>query len=265
MHSGSLQSLLVVTASMACMAASASAGLITSYSANADPTTVGWTRVNSATGAVSAAAITNDLGLGIDAWSIDDASTTGASFYQQTMSNLIVADANATGWRLTGYLRVVNTPDDLDRGVFLDYINGTTAYHVNIGSTAEGDPIVQLATSFPIDGSNHLGPQMTLTGLGSGYHLYELAYNLQTASAELYVDGILRMSGYQGAAGTQQRVAWGAGGTSQTGHGHYNLIKFETGVTASAVPEPASCTLLTIGALSLSGYGWRQRRKRSAA
>jgi hypothetical protein len=38
-----------------------------------------------------------------------------------------------------------------------------------------------------------------------------------------------------------------------------------TGPSTTAAPEPASLTLLGIGALGLAGYGWRLRRRRSPA
>ena len=40
---------------------------------------------------------------------------------------------------------------------------------------------------------------------------------------------------------------------------------FQANPSASAVPEPASLTLLGIGALGLLGYGWRRRKAEQPA
>jgi hypothetical protein len=91
-------------------------------------------------------------------------------------------------------------------------------------------------------------PDFALEGAGDGYHLYQLRYDPVSASADLFVDGVERLSNYFGVPGINvPRVGWGAGGGPGTGQGNFAAVRF------AVVPEPGTaaitCVLLAVGAL----------------
>jgi len=86
-------------------------------------------------------------------------------------------------------------------------------------ATAAGDPVVFLSGG---------GGSVTLTGLGDGYHSYELVFDphASPASATLWVDGLARITGYSGFPRTLTRVIWGGLQSSTTGEGRYNRVEW---------------------------------------
>jgi len=77
-------------------------------------------------------------------------------------------------------------------------------------------------------------------------------------TADLFIDGTELFSDFAGMPTSLTRVAFGAGQAARTGHGHYNLVQFETEL---AISEPA--TLATFG-FSLAALGWMGRRRKAA-
>jgi hypothetical protein len=115
---------------------------------------------------------------------------------------------------------------------------------MGFGTQPDGDPIVFLPTSI---GPPLAGLTYVLDGAGPGYHMYELVYDPVFSSADLYVDGVKRLSDYTGLPSPNETptVSWGAGSSGDTGQGNYNLVQF------AIVPEPSTVTLFGFALLSL--------------
>jgi hypothetical protein len=101
------------------------------------------------------------------------------------------------------------------------------------------------ATSFP-PGANYFNSELNLTLNGN------IAINFQGATATVeFSDGLVAKATLSGPIS----------GSNSLG----DFVEWESTFSASGghtpVPEPASLTLLGVGALSLVGYGWRRRRR----
>jgi len=196
----------------------------------------------------SAAAITDDIGSGFDAWSITDTLTSNGSFlgYSQTPTGDQNLRAATLGWTLRSRLRVANDGDSVSNhgSVAMDYINGSTQFVMAFGSESDGDPIVSLPND---PGDQFAGATYTLQGAGSSYNLFELVFDPNENSADLFVNGIERISDYEGVAISANRVSFGALSSFDTGQGNYNLVEWEIG----SVPEPSSVVLVLLGSITL--------------
>lgn len=234
-------------------AAIAQAAPIVNHSGSADPTTQGWTFETLGTGTINKGGITNDGGF--DAWYNHDAATNDYGLYYRDFTSGEKADLIANDWTAQMRMRNPNTSDSAGGAVALDVNlgNGAKRFYVYFGTQADGNPTWDLA------GNDSLGNDLSLqarTGLGGGYHLYEFRYDAATQTADFYVDGTIAVADMPGVSGNGWglgRVQWGSGSGGDTGQGNYNLVTLSLGV----VPEPASASLLAVGALSLIG---RRRR-----
>ena len=221
----------IACASVFALVSGARGQTIFEHLGNTDPTTEGWTQAGPTVSGISAGPLTNDSGF--DAWFVDDNSTVQGSslLYSQVPTDSQIAQASAVGWTLRIRLRVVDVSDGVDSSVVAEYANGTRRYTIDWGSDSDGDPIILLAT----DSSEGVftGPSFTLEGTGGGYHLYELVFDAVAGTADLFVDGIERISDYAGhtinVAGAGKRVIWGGGQSSTIGHGNYNFVEFASG------------------------------------
>jgi hypothetical protein len=155
-------------------------------------------------------------------------------------------------------LRVVDLSDSTDYSVSAFYQSsqqdGNLTYSMIFGSEAVGDPTVRLVT-----GQFNAGIDFTLQGAGSSYHLFELIYDPSAGSADLFADGVERLSDYTGFVDSDgySRVQWGSAQSDMTGHGNYNLVQF------SVVPEPISSLLFVGGGTLLAGRRYIKRRKKA--
>ncbi|MGE0857895.1 MAG: hypothetical protein AB7I01_06525 [Gammaproteobacteria bacterium] len=187
----------------------------------ADPVNEGWSRVGEHAQVVYGPVQDGD----ITAWRVDDNSTASGSTtsYLRTPSADDIADGNTSGWALRLRLRVANLSDAIDFSVFGEYSTGVTRYVLAFGSNAAGDALVRLHDGV----SNQV---YTVPGGALGYHLYELVYDPARARATLRVDGVTTaFTEYAGfAAGSvPARVIFGAGQSTSTGEGRYQLVAWE--------------------------------------
>ncbi|MDJ0844720.1 PEP-CTERM sorting domain-containing protein [Crocosphaera sp.] len=220
-----------------------------------NPVDEGWTkRVVSSGNNVTVNPVIDDLGLGIDAWSVDDNVRGGQSgiYYVTGVADLDATEVLTQEWTLTGRLRVI----DRYTGTFgLASIGfgmrlNNRIWQLFFTQASNGDPIVRLGTG------GGAGRDINLTGFGNGYHTYELSYDPETVSTTLTVNGMEMFTNYTGFSSPGNGVGFSFGSYSNydDGQGNYNLIKFEVG---QAVPEP----LTILGAGTAVSFGVAFKRK----
>ena len=219
-----------------------------------DPLTEGWVRQRPF-GNVFTFPVVNDLGSGIDAWAVDDNGTGVASegLYFHGLTPQQGEAAMQNGWRLTGTLRVADTPTPQPNGSVV--INVFTpspdprAFGISLGSEADGSPLFRFGGQLAI--------VLDLDDLDDGYHTYELLFDPSDETADLFVDNVLRYEGWAGVPTVQPLgVSFGTGGAISTGQGNYSFIQL------SIVPEPSSVALWCLMGLALGGYGYRRMRRK---
>ncbi len=206
------------------------------------PSSEGWSKVpGSASGVVEGAL---DDG-GTPVWVIDDQSNVQGStlLYTHSVSDPDIALGNAGGWVLRVVLRVPSSDVTDDGSIFAGYRDGATGWQMNWAHDAQGDTVVKLFTDanvFPI-----LGPTATVLG-SSSYNTYELVYDPIAMSADLFINGVERISDYiglpGGQVGNEKQVLFGAGRSAIAGEGRYREVTL-------SVPEPAALWVVALLAL----------------
>jgi hypothetical protein len=236
------------------------AEIIFEHTGNADPVTEGWTASNAGGGGQVVGPLTNDAGSGLDAWSMSDTST--ALFttlsYNQTPTPAQLNQASTLGWSYSVTIRIPNSSDLAAASPFVSYRDGSRNWQMGFGSEADGDPIVLL---FDGGGShpNFTGPSYTLQGAGSTYRTYDLVFDPVADSADLFIDGVERISNFPGYALAATTFGFGNGSSADTGQGNFNSVQF------FVVPEPASALLCGSGVVVAGIFGYLRRRKTRAA
>lgn len=183
-----------------------------------DPTSEGWVP-NVPTSGVTERPVFGDQGF--DAWEISDDSTVSGSTLRYLKTP---TPTPGFGWVLRTRLNysdpayyTANPSSNLS--VQVEYSHGTNRYLLGVRANAAGDPVVFL----------NGGGSVELTGAGPGYHLYELVFDpfASPPSADLFVDGIERLSNYtgDGVVGLD-RLTWGSGQSTSVGEGRYNLVEW---------------------------------------
>jgi hypothetical protein len=200
-------------------------------------------------------AIANDMGR--DAWSISGQSQSSQFGYNSgTLSTEQLADISNDGFVLTLRARVIQglapayspgTPIVIG-GAQADF-NGKR-YEVQLGLDSVGDTVVVLPSSIDAGGPGQSirapGPSYTLIGSGSSYHTYQLVYDANSLSADLFVDGIQRIGSYSGHTSfvSDRGLVWAA---HSGGQGNFDFVEL---VSPSAViPEPSGFALIALGGL----------------
>ncbi len=212
-----------------------------------DPTTEGFS-FESLFGPSSVGPVSNDMGY--NAWNITALSDGTQAYYIQNFTAAQNHELATEGFTMTLLARVPGGPMNSPGANFypsvddtVDFGNGRR-FDLALGLNTNGDTVAYLATSYAGNGGGHFhigGPSYTLAGSGTGYQLYELVYDATTMTADLYIDGVDRISGYQGE--TQFPDAGGAHfGSDNAGQGNTSLFEVQSGT----IPEPQALTLAAI-------------------
>ena len=170
--------------------------------------------------------VIDDMGLGVDAWAIDDHSTYREDGYRVSFTTQEISDAASMGWRLSARLRIVHIADELDFTAAQIVIGtgGSGNFAMGFNHEDHGSPLVNV-------GSEREPIVVDLDDLDDGYHLYEMVFNPSMNEAELFVDGALRASNIQASTYYDRSfsfsVTFGSTFTAGTGHANYNLVKYE--------------------------------------
>jgi hypothetical protein len=171
-------------------------------------------------GSLTGSAAANDLGSGLNAWRVFTTDA-GNGYYATALTATERQNAMTRGWKLTARMRV-------ETGVAytnVDFQGVGPRFDIALFLDAAGDTVVRLVTS----GSPYAGLDYTLAGSGSSYHLYELVFDPATQTADLFVDGIERISDYAGfnffPIGAMYFGAVPLGGP--TGVSYHNLARLE--------------------------------------
>lgn len=244
----------------------AHAAISITHAGAVDPTTEGFT-IEACCGQSAFGSVLNDLGH--DAWSITgQARSYQFGYYSGTLSPGQKADIGSQGFILTlearasqGLAPAYDSGSHITvGGAAVDM--GTSRFEIGLGVDGNDDTVVVLPTSidpFGPDGSIRTpGPSYTLTGSGSSYHTYQLVFNPEVRSADLFVDGTERIRGYTGDPSFLDNKGLKFGAFSG---GQINFVQVQL---TSPVPEPSTHAMMGAGVLLLIGL-WSTGLKKSRA
>lgn len=234
------RNLLFFAISSLLMVTSAHAVVVKEHVGAVDPVTAGWSTLGGFT-SVSVGPVVNDLGSGIDAWSVDDNGTALGTHgrYTNAIPGDRVAQGELHGFRFSAYLRIVDAPVPVpgmeNASPSLNYSNGAVGYALQIAHQPDGDPVVYIPDSFQ---PSPAGTQHALEGFGGGYHLYEFVKDPTDGQVDFFVDGVEIQSDVSGAPSTlTPQIMFGAGASCCLGEINYATVRFEV----SGADEPG-CT-----------------------
>lgn len=184
---------MFLTAVLLSIATISRADVVGAHQGASDPVTEGWQRIRPFSGVLTGAVV-NDSGLGVDSWKINDTSTSDG-IYGIQMTSQQLQSAAVNDWDLSSNLRVVSGPPSSSPGD--DAVIHVAAhfherrYSMVFGKDANGLPWIGL----PTDASLIFVP---LSNVGTNYNSYDLTFSQFTGTANLYVNGGLAYSGYNG-------------------------------------------------------------------
>lgn len=207
-----------------------------------DPTIEGFTLVQS--GNPSLGPVLGDLG--VDAWAIglDSNADMGGYFRNLTAQQ---GSLGGGGWTLSLTLRILEPFNSANGGIFSSLYTGSEYFILMFGAQPSGDPVLLLQ-----------GISYDLSGVGSGYHNYQLRNDVATGATSFWVDGAPFLTEVAGSPNpTTASFSWG-GGQHPPGSAYANWNE----ASLSVIPEPSSLLLLSFGGLFLAAARALTRAKR---
>jgi hypothetical protein len=219
--------------------------LVASHVGSTDPASEGWSPSSPTLPVGQSVGPINDAGT--PAWFANDASTSSGYFYNKAVTPAEVADANSIGWKLSVTLRVPDTGDiRFQRSPFVSFTDGVTDWFVGF-ERAGADTLVR---TFEFQGDSDMGPSYTVPGGTAAYVVYTLQKAPGSPTAQLFVNGIERISDYAGATLDPadiglRRVAWGGGSALDIGQGNFSAVSFDI------APVPEASSFLVVGLAGL--------------
>lgn len=210
--------------------ASYNAGTTTSAPAGPpDPTSVeggSWLAQVSNHPDISVSPIVDDLGTGLNAWQVRDATTAVGMFasYTQQLSTNAQDLARHYGWVLNVHSRLSESFGEANTqfALFEDY--RLDRFGIALGATPDGNLLVGTSTAVGFTGN-----VVTTAGVGlNDYHLHQVAYDPVTASASYYFDGTLVAWKFPVSRplNSLAELMWGARGSAPRGVMNYNSLEF---------------------------------------
>jgi len=194
---------------------------------------------------------------GGDAWQINTSSQ-GYLYYLRDHGAPTSANLVSNGWELEARLQrhpLAPNVDPVDFGSSVGWATGVRHYTMLFGTvdigTQESGPIIVTRVQLFEDGVGDAG----FTTSTPGYHEFSLRDHNADGFADLYVDGVLQLSGYGGrAAAFDPNSLFFGDLDSSTGVSSNTLYNK---VSLIAVPEPAALSLIGLGTVLTS----RRRRQ----
>lgn len=243
-YARSLLSIGPLTALCFLAAGTASATIIVEHSSSTNPATEGFV-------GGFGSLVTNDLGLGINAWNIGGSWCCGADRYNFSAAQL--AALSSSNWVLSVYFRDLSTdtsgsygPNSYGSGVSIGFDG--VRYDIELHTDGHGGQTLA-ADSFAS------GHTYDIAGLGTNYVSIQLDYDAATKTADYYVNGTEVISGYGGfGAYPFNGIDFGGGGLG----GNFNLVELEMPSSAPSVPEPSSSALIALGGMAALTLGIRR-------
>lgn len=216
--------LTILSARAVEIAAEYQAGLAGNPVTAPSPSTQGWTAVNPASDVANftSAAVSPDGASGLNAWRMLDNSSTTSQFlyWTKTLTAQQLADTMAYGWRLLNHMRLADP---------VASNGGANSVYMYFANNAGKRWII----FFDINGAGQIvaspqgGTTTTLTGVDPAqYHTHEIVYDAVTQLAEYKVDGVVKLSGWNGTTGTANGVRFGTESSGGRGDGYYNRVSF---------------------------------------
>ena len=214
--------LAAVSAHAADLAADYQAGV--AGNAVPSPAASGWTAGTPTSDVANflSAAVPSDGSSGLNAWRMLDNSAATSQFltWNRSFSAAQHAAAAANGWRMATRMRMLDPVAGNASGTSVVLLYGNNAakrWVLFFDINAFGSLVVTLTG----------GPSITLTGVDpSLYHEHQLVYDPVSATADYFVDGVLKTSGYSGTTGAFNGVQWGTGSAGNRGDSYWNSVSF---------------------------------------